>query len=394
MSPEQATGDQLVGTATDIYALGCVLYEMLVGEPPYTGSTPQAILGKIITGKLASATQERASVPANVDASIRKALEKLPADRFTGAQDFAGALSDPGFRHGELVGAEAAVAAGPWNRLTLALAGSTAVFAAILVGVLAWALFRPQEPWPVFRFTVVPPEGQELTSADSGVDIALSPDGSRLVYTGPSQLLQRRFDDLVIEPIPGTEGGRNPSFSPDGESLAFIVGGSLFTVSLLGGLPLTIVESGVRNGVHWGSDGQLYFTSLTGTIQRVSPEARGETQPVTTNTTGVYRWIDALPEGRGLLFTIMRSGQSEIAVLGFRAGEVVRTILPGVMARYAPSSGHLVYAAADRTLFAAPFDLERLELVGPSEPLLEGVRMTTRSAAQFALSATGTLMYV
>ena len=88
MSPEQATGDLSVGAASDTYALGCVLYEMLVGEPPYTGSTAQAILGKIIAGEIATATKQRASVPANVDAAIRKALEKLPADRFVGAQDF------------------------------------------------------------------------------------------------------------------------------------------------------------------------------------------------------------------------------------------------------------------------------------------------------------------
>ena len=98
MSPEQATGDQAVGPASDTFALACVLYEMLVGEPPYPGSTAQAVLGKIILGLPVSATAIRQSVPANVDATIRKALEKVSADRFTGAQDFARALADPGFR--------------------------------------------------------------------------------------------------------------------------------------------------------------------------------------------------------------------------------------------------------------------------------------------------------
>jgi len=130
MSPEQATGDMSVGPATDIYALGAVLYEMLVGEPPYTGSTAQAILGKIIAGKLASATGERASVPVNVDAAIRRALEKLPADRFSGAQEFAGALGDEHFRYGELAATGAGgVATGPWNRLTMATTTLAALFA-------------------------------------------------------------------------------------------------------------------------------------------------------------------------------------------------------------------------------------------------------------------------
>ena len=98
MSPEQATGDQLVGASTDTYALGSVLYEMLVGEPPYPGTTAQAVLGKIIAGKPVSATEERPSIPAHVDAALRCALEKLPADRFTSAQDFVRALGDEHFR--------------------------------------------------------------------------------------------------------------------------------------------------------------------------------------------------------------------------------------------------------------------------------------------------------
>ena len=118
MSPEQATGDQPVGSSTDTYALGSVLYEMLVGEPPYPGTTTQAVLGKIIAGKPVSAREHRSSVPANVDAAIRCAIEKLPADRFTSVQDFVRALADPGFRHGEEVAAGVAAGAGPRKHYT------------------------------------------------------------------------------------------------------------------------------------------------------------------------------------------------------------------------------------------------------------------------------------
>ena len=100
MSPEQATGDRDVDPRTDVYALGCVLYEMLTGEPPYQGTTAQAVLAKILTDPAPAPAKVRGSIRPNVDAAIRKALEKLPADRFTGAQDFARALSDTGFRHG------------------------------------------------------------------------------------------------------------------------------------------------------------------------------------------------------------------------------------------------------------------------------------------------------
>ena len=134
MSPEQATGDQAIGPSADIYALACVIFEMLVGEPPYPGNTAQAVLGKIIQGLPVSATAARKTVPANVDAAIRKALEKLPADRFTRAANFGAALSDPGFRHG--VDEHAIVAAGSkrWKAATVAV-GMLAV-AALAVGFM------------------------------------------------------------------------------------------------------------------------------------------------------------------------------------------------------------------------------------------------------------------
>ena len=147
MSPEQAAGDQGMGPASDTYSLACVLYEMLVGDPPYPGSTAQAVLGKIIQGLPVSATTARKSVPPNVDAAIRKALEKLPADRFTTAQDFSQALADSGFGHGEEAAVGAAAGRGLWNPLSMAATASTVLFAVIA----AWAVLRPEPPQPVSR---------------------------------------------------------------------------------------------------------------------------------------------------------------------------------------------------------------------------------------------------
>jgi len=392
MSPEQATGDQAVGASTDTYALGSVLYEMLVGDPPFAGSTAQAVLGKIIAGKRVSATEERPSVPANVDAAIRKALEKLPADRFTSAQDFGKALGDENFRYGELATAGESAAVGPWNRLSMGLAGLLAV---TTLG-FAWSFLRPQSPAPIASFTLTLSENQAL-SVGQGVNLALSPDGSRIVYRGRTQLWQRPISQLQIEQIPETEDARNPVLSPDGNSVAFTSQGSLKTVSLLGGPPFTVVPSGVPDpggGIDWASDGMLYFPNDEGAIQGVAASG-GEPEPVTTNDPGTrHAWVDALPEGRGLLFTITRgaTAQSEIAVIGLRDGEV-RILLPGVMARYS-NSGHIVYTGADGTLLAAPFDLRQLEVTGPSVGLLEGVDVYPGSASQFALSETGTLIYV
>jgi serine/threonine-protein kinase len=163
MSPEQATGDQVVGPATDVYALGCVLFEMLVGDPPYSGSTAQAVLGKIIQGLPVSATAARKAVPRNVDAAIRKALEKLPADRFARADQFAKALADPGFRHGEEDAAVAAARAGAWRPLALAASATTLTLAA----VLGW-LLRPAPPLPVGRFESPFRAGQEAVAFGPG----------------------------------------------------------------------------------------------------------------------------------------------------------------------------------------------------------------------------------
>jgi eukaryotic-like serine/threonine-protein kinase len=140
MSPEQATGDVIVGPATDIYAIACVLYEMLVGEPPYLGNTAQAVLGKIISGQPVSATKHRPAIPPNVDAAIRKALEKLPADRFPSAEAFAAALTDPGFRHGLGEAADGSRAFSP-GRHRAALAASGLL--GLVAGAAGWALLVP-----------------------------------------------------------------------------------------------------------------------------------------------------------------------------------------------------------------------------------------------------------
>ena len=399
MSPEQATGDQQVGPPSDTYALAAVLYEMLTGDPPYVGSTAQAVLGKIIQGAPVSVTQIRKSVPANVGAAIRKALEKLPADRFTGAQDFARALADRRFRHGEEALTGVAGGVRPWTRMTVILAAVAGLFALSTVA-LGWSLLRP-EARPLARFELTFGEDAGLPPGAVGQNFALSPDGSRIVYVGVApdggrQLWQRALNDLEPDPIPGTEGANSPRVSPDGLSVMFnSEGNSKKTVSLGGGPPFTVVGSDQgQNPTHaWGSDGMIYF-ALENVIHRV-PATGGEPEAVTSPTTdGNHRWPEVLPDGSGLLLTVFRAdqAQSRIAVVGPEGGEV-REILPGTLARYA-ASGHIVYATVERTLMAAPFDLERLEVTGPSVGLLEGVAVRGPSGSQFALWQTGTLLYM
>ena len=183
-------------------------------------------------------------------------------------------------------------------------------------------------------------------------------------------------------------------FSPDGLSVAFRLGRGLTTVSLAGGRTFTVVTQGaLLSDMDWGSDGMLYFVGEQREIERV-PATGGEAERVILRSDGgTPEWPDVLPDGRGLLITLVAGGptNSRIAVVGPEGGEV-REILTGTMARYA-ASGHVVYTTAEGTLMAAPFDLKRLEVAGPSVVLLEGVQVKTGSASQFALSETGTLLY-
>ena len=206
MSPEQAAGGQHLGPAADIYALGCVLYEMLVGEPPFTGSTPQAILGKIIAGERVSAAAQRETVPANVDAAIAKALEKLPADRFSSAVQFSQALGDPSF----MTSGPTPAAMSTFRAQGLGIVAWPAV-AVVAIGLALWGWMRPQPRQPVTRMQISLPEDQRVGASGRGSHpLAISRDGTQLVYVGLRAgvrgLFLRELDDLNPRLLDGTEG--------------------------------------------------------------------------------------------------------------------------------------------------------------------------------------------
>ena len=397
MSPEQATGDVHVGPATDIYALGCVLYEMLVGEPPYAGSTPQAILGKIIAGELASATKQRSSVPANVDAAIRKALEKVPADRFRGAQEFARALADHGFRLGEEAAAGAAASTGPWNRLSATLA-ALAVASTVAFGWVLLAGDAPP-PEPVTRSRFALPESDWLSESDLNAPaLDVSPDGRDVVYIGRrgvvDMLYHRPFGRDEARPLPGTEGALSPFFSPDGRWVGFFADGALRKVLLTGGIPVVVCEVVQMHGAVWGPDDIIYFGKHASPISSVSAEG-GTAEPVTTLDTsgGVvdHKAPEVLPGGRAVLFTRNTNldASTWIAIRVLDTGEQ-RDLVLGHTPRYAPT-GHLVFAR-EGAPWAVRFDLDRLDIVGEPISILEDLWETV-GGRHFAFAANGALVY-
>ena len=407
---EQATGDQTVGASTDTYALGSVLYEMLVGEPPYPGTTAQAVLGKIIAGKPVSAMEHRSSVPANVDAAVRCALEKLPADRFGSVQEFVRALEDEHFRYGELAMAGASATVGPWNRLTMATTTLAALLAVALGAVAGWSLLRPEPPQPVTR-QILSTEGWAGLQAPLGRVAALAPDGSSMVLPIGSSMADRQLGlkmrgSTEITPIPGTEQGRDVVYSPDGQWIAYAVTTELFKRPIVGGSPVRLAEDaeGATFGLDWLDDGTILYEQIIDDPERPRrivqiPEEGGEPLVVFWPEEQVAPvWVHGLPGGRGAFVIACLTGalcsadRASLYVVDLRDLSSELVLEEVIRAWYTPT-GHLVYVRADGALFAVPFDLGALEITDGAIPLFDGVRVTG-GWADMRLAADGTLLYV
>jgi Tol biopolymer transport system component len=364
---------------------------MLVGEPPHTGSTPQAILGKVIAGEVASVKKQRSSVPRNVDSAIRKALELVPADRFARSQDLVEALADSGFRHEEEPDFVATSKRGLWNGLSIVTTAS-ALGLALALGL---TLLRPEPPSPVTRVSVLPAGGQSYKGS-----LDISPDGSLLVYAAidPGDdaygLWIRRWNSLNAVPIEGTAGAIFPTISPDGQEVLFASGG-VRVVSIHGGEPRTLAQGSLA-GTAWSEDGTwVYFADMFAGLKRV-PAAGGPVEIVTAVDTaaGEVGHLDPriLPDDKGLLFAVSSAGAGQVAVVDLETGAVKR-LVSGTSPRYSPT-GHLLFLDENGTMLAAPFDAEELELTGAAVPLIQGLAMANPPRGFHAISKTGTLVYL
>ena len=416
MSPEQATGNRDVDPRSDVYALGCVLYEMLAGQPPFSASTAQAVLVKILTSDAPSITSERRTVPPHVGHALARALEKLPADRFTSAAEFGAALGDESFTYQARArtsvtastpepGSTPATMPGPWNRLTIA-------FAALFAVAFGWLLLRPELPQPVTR-QVLSTEGWAGLGFPFGQYTALAPDGSSMILpVGSSasdvQMAFKMRGSTEITPIPGTEGGQNVVYSPDGQWIAYVVGTELFKRPLVGGSAVRLAENTQRGptqvGLDWLDDGTILYEEQPLTAEPPFarrrlvqiPEDGGEPLVVfwPEDGEGTPVWVHGLPHGRGALVTtcvVIACPEAELHVVDLRDLSSELLLEQVLRAWYTPT-GHLVYVRADGALFAVPFDLGALAITGGAIPLFDRVRVGGTAAMQ--LAADGTLLYV
>ena len=376
MSPEQAMGEREITARSDVYALGCVLYEMLTGDPPFTGSTAQAIVARVVTESPRSLTSQRHTIPPQVEAAVLTSLEKLPADRFATAAEFAAALGDPAFAARATAArtiSGTAVRVSTRTRTLLGILGAAAVLFATLA---AWGWFRPTPPAPVIRYSMGLPSTQAMRQGILGVNLAISPDGKRIVYIGPGEggdeLWVRERDRLDATPLTGTVGATNPFFSPDGERIGYTVNGlQLKVVSVSGGPPITLSTLGGASGGGgaWGPDGWIYFDSPLG-LSRV--QADGGTPalfiPYDSAAGEIgHAWPSALPNGKGLLYRSRRNlDPTDFEIVAFDLKTHERHALTkGLLATYM-SPGYLVYLRADGAVLAAPFDQSRLKVTGPA----------------------------
>jgi serine/threonine-protein kinase len=386
-------GERELDARSDVYALGCVTYEMLTGEPPFTGPTAQAIVARVVTEEPRSLTLQRKSIPPNVDAAVSMALSKLPADRFSTAAQFADALANPGLaRTVSLPAARAAARVGPLRWTPWA-----AVLVAAALGVWGWLRPRAQPPAPPVTRFAIRYDGAGRVGDGPGSPIAVSPDGSRIVYVGfdaagAGALFSRSLDREEPVQLAGSSGAVAPFFSPDGASLGFQQGGKLRKVSLSGGAVTTITDNGTTSA-SWGPGDAIYFTNAAG-LHRVSAAGGNPNLVAAADSASreSYRWPDVLSDGSAVLITLIRAGSPSLAVISLPDGNLHEMGQPGMYPRWV-NGGYLTFVQQDGTLFSAPYDAGEFRLAGPPVPVADGVRFGPAFPAKMGVARTGTLVY-
>jgi serine/threonine-protein kinase len=398
MSPEQARGHE-ADQRSDIFSFGCVLYEMLTGHQAFQGEEVSDVLAAVLAREPDFSLLLKDLNPKFLDL-LRRSLEKNRKRRWHCVGDLRSELefitATP--KIAPVVEQPIAQRSPVWKR-AIPLLVAVAMTAAI-TGAALWSL-KPSPLPNVTRFSITLGEGQQFT-ATARLAVAISPDGTQIVYEANRRLYHRWLSEFEARPIPGSENFQsalNPVFSPDGRSVAFLAAQdvTIKKIPVSGGAAVTISPIVPPYAISWGADGIL-LTGKEG-IMRVSANG-GKPELVVGSKAGeVLSNPQMLPDRDAVLFTLSSAGMqttdnsSRIVVQTIRSGERKTVVERGTDARYVPT-GHIVYAFGG-ILFAVPFDLKRLEATGGEVPVVEGVRRATYGAApHFSFSKTGSLIYV
>ena len=394
MSPEQARGLP-VDKRSDIWAFGCVLYEMLSGSRPFQGENSADVLAAIV-----GADPDWSLLPADTPTQVRSVLRRcLTRDPERRTHDIADARLDLEDAHEPDA---SALATGPANRRPLRrlmTIGLTTTVAALAGGAaVAWWLAAPR-PGPVLRAAI---DLEESIVTGEG-SVVLTPDGRSVVYQARGRdnvqrLYRRPLDGVSSMPIAGTDGGHAPFFSPDGQWVGFASNLELRKVPISGGVPTTICRIQSHFGASWGDDGTIVVALAPETGLHRCPADGGTAEPLLSlapeDAGNDHRYPNALPGGRGVIYAVATgpANDARIVVFDARSG-ARRDLLHGAASARLIARDRLAYAI-NGDLFAVGFDLDRLELVGEPVRLASGVQEDTDGAPEYGFSTAGDLVFV
>ena len=403
MSPEQLQGTP-IDRRTDVWAFGVCLFEAITGKRPFAGDS----LPQVLTAVLKREVDWQAlptEIPAPLRRLLHRCLEKEPRRRLHDIADARLELEEV-LRPDEATSEVPSRSVAPAKRRRSLHWGLAAVLlgATVATTALNWNARRSgpaRDPEPVARLALAwaaEPLAKRVAFDRESEFAALSPDGRVIVYRGGGLLWARRLDALESAPIPGTENGKGPFFSPDSKWVAYFTDSELKKVAIDGGSSETIAQVSAGLCGTWGTDGTIVFgrSGLTG-LWRV-PATGGKPAPLTEPAPGEadHDWPALLPGGTVVLFANAEAsyelGEAQIVAQSLVTGERKVLIEGGTYPRYA-ASGHLLYAH-DGALFAVRFDPERLELAGRPVRVVDGLQQSRSGVAQYSVGRGGTLLYV
>ncbi len=385
MSPEQAMGERTIDARSDVYALGALTYEMLAGEPPFSGPTVQAIVAKVLSSEPVPLVSLRKAVPAHVAAAVHAALEKLPADRCESAKAFSDAMLDTNSRGLPHASHSAHIPTTPARSRTARYAtwgGWTVALLALATAGWSWRRADRAQPSPVLQLIL------ETPAAPFEINrFAVSGDATRFAFATDVGIAYREAGQREYQLLRGTESGESPSFSPDGEWIVFQANGYLRKMPVAGGAPIAVLrtDSLLAGRVQWGEDGSIVFETNSvlavipaGGELRLLPKAISAEQPrMTPDGTGVL-YVDNRQRAKLMYYDLALD--SAFALLD---GSAEAQLLP---------SGHLIYGSTAGGLYTVRFNQGQHAVEGSPAPVVLDMR-ASGGIAPFIVTSNGTLVY-